>query len=182
MNKMIDKVSYVASKFGNGFGNITSVFFQAGRDTVQMILNTVLPFMIFVSAVVGIILSSGIGDIVANVLSPLAGNIAGLFVISFMCSMPFLSPLLGPGAVIAQVIGVLIGTQIANGSIAPQLALPALFAINSQVAADFFPVALSLADSEPETVELGVPSILMARIITGPLGVLIGWILSIGLF
>lgn len=79
-------------------------------------------------------------------------------------------------------VGVLIGTEIGNGNIAPQLALPALFAINSQVATDFLPIALSLADAEPDTIEDGVPSILMARVVTGPLGVLIGCLLSIGMY
>ena len=182
MNKFIDMVSNIATKFGNGFGNVTAVLFQAGRDTVDMILHTVLPFMIFVSSLVGIISTSGIGDIIAHFLTPLAGTLPGLFVLSFICSMPFLSPILGPGAVIAQVVGVLIGTEIGSGNISPQLSLPALFAINSQVAADFLPVALSLADADPETIEIGVPSILMARVVTGPLGVLIGYLLSIGLY
>ena len=182
MGNIFDKLVNIATKFGNGFGNVTSVLYQAGRDTVEMILNKVLPFMIFVSALVGIISTSGIGDIIAHVLCPLAGTLPGLFVISFICSMPFLSPILGPGAVIAQVVGVLVGTEIGKGGIAPQLALPGLFAINSQVAADFLPIALSLADAEPETIEIGVPSILMARLVTGPLGVLIGYILSFGMY
>lgn len=181
-NGFIDFVVNIATKFGNGFGNVTAVLFQAGRDTVDTILHTILPFMIFVSAIVGIINTSGIGTVIANVLCPIAGTLPGLFAISLICSMPFLSPILGPGAVIAQVVGVLIGTEIGNGGIAPQLALPALFAINSQVAADFLPIALSLADAEPDTVEYGVPSILMARVITGPLGVLIGYLLSFGMY
>ena len=94
----------------------------------------------------------------------------------------FLRPLGLRLELIAQVVGVLIGTEIGSGNISPQLSLPALFAINSQVAADFLPVALSLADADPETIEIGVPSILMARVVTGPLGVLIGYLLSIGLY
>ena len=131
---------------------------------------------------VGLILGSGIGDWIANTISPYAGTIPGLLVISIICAIPVLSPLLGPGAVIAQIVGVLVGVQIGNGSIPPQYALPALFAIDPQVGCDFIPVGLSLGDAEPETVEVGVPAILMSRLITGPASVLIAYAFSIGLY
>lgn len=94
-----------------------------------------------------------------------------------------MSPLLGPGAVIAQVVGTLLGsTLIANGSIPPSYALPALFAINPQVGCDFIPVGLALGEAEPETVEIGVPAILFSRLITGPIAVILAFIASIGLY
>ncbi|EIW20522.1 MULTISPECIES: PTS glucitol/sorbitol transporter subunit IIB [Pelosinus] len=172
----------VMAKVGKAMGGITATFYQAGRDAINTVLKTILPFMAFVCMLIGVVLSTGIGDTFAKVLIPLAGTIQGLVLLSAICSFPFLSPFLGPGAVIAQVIGVLIGVEIGKGTIPPQLALPALFAINSQAACDFIPVGLGLAEAEAETVEVGVPSVLYSRFITGPTTVLVAWAASFGLY
>ena len=115
-------------------------------------------------------------------LTPLAGSGIGLIVLGFICSLPFLSPLLGPGAVIGQIIGTLIGVEIGKGTIHPSLALPALFAINTQNAADFIPVGLGLEEAEPETISVGVPSVLYSRFINGVPRVAVAWLASIGLY
>lgn len=174
--------SGVMAKIGKTMGSITATLYQAGRDTINTVIKTILPFMAFVSMLIGVVLSTGIGDVIAQYLSPLAGSIVGLVILSMICSFPFLSPFLGPGAVIAQVIGVLIGVEIGKGSIPPHLALPALFAINAQAACDFIPVGLGLAEAEAETVEVGVPSVLYSRFITGPMSVILAWLASFGLY
>lgn len=175
------KKSFV-TKLGIAIGNVVNKFYQAGRETIDMVIKNILPFMAFVSMILGIIQASGIGNIIANTIAPLSSNLPGMIIISIICALPFVSPVLGPGAVIAQVVGSLLGAQIGLGNIPPQYALPALFAINAQVGGDFVPVGLSLGEAEPETIELGVPAVLYSRLITGPLSVIIAYIFSIGLY
>ena len=176
INKFLERI-------GRSVGGVVGALYQAGRESIDQVIVNILPFMAFIALVIGIIVKTGVGDWIANSLAPLAGSLVGLVVISLICAIPILSPLLGPGAVIAQVVGTLLGsTLIANGSIPPSYALPALFAINPQVGCDFIPVGLALGEAEPETVEIGVPAILFSRFITGPIAVIIAFFASIGLY
>lgn len=174
--------SNVLVKVGKAVGGVVGTLYQAGRDAVDMVIKMILPFMAFIALLIGIINETGIGNLLAQFVAPLASNLIGLLAISIFCSIPILSPVLGPGAVIAQVVGVLLGTRIGEGDIPPQYALPALFAINPQVGCDFIPVGLALGEAEEETVEVGVPAVLISRMITGPLAVVIAWFASFGLY
>lgn len=180
-NKNVKNAGLI-EKIGRGMGGVVGIMYQAGRETIDQIVKNILPFMAFVATLIGIILKSGIGNWIANIIAPMAGTLPGLLIISVVCALPVLSPLLGPGAVIAQVVGVLVGVEIGKGNIPPQYALPALFAINPQVGCDFIPVGLSLGEAEPETVEIGVGAILISRLITGPISVLIAYLFSFGLY
>ncbi len=172
----------IITKVGLGAGKAVNTFYQAARDAIQTCITTLLPFMAFVSMLIGIINGSGFGNAFASILTPLAGNIVGLVVLGIICSIPGLSALLGPGAVIAQIVGTLVGAEIGKGNIAPQMALPALFAINCQGACDFIPVGLGLAEAETETIEVGVVSVMYSRFLTGWIRVLLAFAASFGLY
>lgn len=178
----LDGLNNLLVKIGKAVGGVVGVLYQAGRDSVETVVRNILPFMAFISVIVGIVNYTGIGDLLANLIAPLASSLLGLLAICVFCAIPVLSPVLGPGAVIAQVVGVLLGTRIGAGDIPPQYALPALFAINPQVGCDFIPVGLALGEAEPETVEVGVPAVLFSRLITGPLSVVIAYFASFGLY
>lgn len=176
-NGMMD----VINRVGVTVGNVINVIYQAARDTIDTLIRNIIPFMLFVSVLIGIINYTGFADVIANLLSPLAGSIWGLIAIGLFCSVPFLSPLICPGAIIASVISLLIGNQIASGSIPAHYALPALYAVNCQVGSDFAPVGLTLMEAKPETIENGVPAFLIGKLLTGPLAIVIAYFASFGL-
>jgi PTS system glucitol/sorbitol-specific IIC component len=178
----MNRIGRIIETVGRAVGGVVATLYQSGRDTIEQVIRNILPFMAFISMLIGIILFTGIGNLIAHTLSPLASNVIGLIVISLICAIPVLSPLLGPGAVIAQVLGTLLGVEIGLGHIPPQFALPALFAIDAQVGCDFIPVGLALGEAEPETTEIGVPAVLISRLITGPVAVVIAYVASFGMY
>ena len=178
----MNRLTRIIEVIGRGVGGVVATLYQSGRDTIEQVIRNILPFMAFISMIIGIILATGIGNLIARTLSPLASNIFGLLLISIICALPVLSPLLGPGAVIAQVVGTLLGVEIGLGHIPAQFALPALFAIDPQVGCDFIPVGLALGEAEPETTEIGVPAVLFSRLVTGPAAVLIAYVASFGMY
>ncbi len=178
-----DSFNSVLVRVGRAVGGVVGILYQAGRDTIDTIIRNILPFMAFISVLIGLITYTGLGDKLAHLVEPLAGSLPGLLALSIFCAIPILSPVLGPGAVIAQIVGTaIIGPAIAKGSIPPQYSLPALFAIDPQVGCDFIPVGLALGEAEPETVEVGVPAVLFSRLVTGPLSVVIAYLASFGLY
>ncbi len=161
-------------------GKVVATFNQAARDAVQTAITTLLPFMAFVSMLIGIINGTGFGTFFSGVLQPLLGSIPGLLILGIICSIPGLSAILGPGAVISQILGGIMGAEIAAGRISPHLALVGLFALNCHAACDFIPVGL--AEAETETVEVGVMSVMYSRFITSWIRVLLAVAFSIGLY
>ena len=84
----------IITKVGLGVGKFVNTFYQAGRDAIQTSITTLLPFMAFVSLLVGIINGSGFGNAFAKLLTPLAGNVFGLVALGVICSILGLSALL----------------------------------------------------------------------------------------
>jgi PTS system glucitol/sorbitol-specific IIB component len=115
----MNTINAFLNRIGRTVGGVVGALYQSGREAIDMVIRNVLPFMAFISLIIGFILATGIGKFIADRLTPLASSLAGLLLMSIICSLPVLSPLLGPGAVIAQIVGTLIGVQIGEGKIPP---------------------------------------------------------------
>lgn len=175
-------VSTVFIAFSSGVGYVVTTLLNSGRQAITLTINTILPFMAYVSLLLGFVIYTGVAKAMGEGLKPLAANPVGLIILGAIVALPFLSPVLGPGAAIAQIIGVLMGTQIASGALPVQYALPTLFAINGQVGCDFIPVGLALGEAKPETVAVGTPAVLFSRQLTAPLAVVLAWLVSFGMY
>lgn len=163
-------------------GRSCCLFYKASQDSVHTILHTLLPLMGFVSLLTAFVECSGLNTWIAGLLTPLSSDILGLFLLGLIISIPVLSPILAPGAIIAQLTGTLIGAQIGNGAIAASLALPALFAVNTQAACDFIPVGLGLAQAKEDTIKAGTSSVLASRFLSSVIRILIAWLFSFQLY
>lgn len=169
------------AKIGLGAGKVVATFNQAARDAVQTAITTLLPFMAFVSMLIGIINGTGFGTFFSGLLQPLLGSIPGLLTLGIICSIPGLSAILGPGAVISQILGGIMGAEIGAGRISPSLALVGLFALNCQCACDFIPVGLGMSEARPQTTQIGIAAVTFSRFATGWIRILIALLFSIGL-
>src|SRR5215204_1139905 len=98
----MDTINALLNRIGRSVGGVVGALYQSGREAIDMVIRNVLPFMAFISLIIGVILATGIGTWIADHLTPLASSLAGLLLMSIICSLPVLSPLLGPAAVIAH--------------------------------------------------------------------------------
>ena len=163
-------------------GRLISLFRQAAAEAVKTCLEMILPFMGFAALFVGICKGSGLTRFLAELIGPAEGSLPGLMILGIVCSIPGLSAVLGAGAASAQIFSTVIGTLITSGSLAPAMALPALFAINCQCACDFIPVGLGMTEARPETVQVGIPAVTISRFATSWIRILIAVVFSIGLY
>lgn len=171
-------ISDVMSKVASAIGKFVMVVVQAARNAFKVCLETIIPFIIFVSTVFTFITETGVGNVIANALSSIATSPIGLLLMGLIITFPLFSPIIGPGAVIPQVIGALIGGLIGEGTIPLTMALPAVFAIHQPCGADFIPVGMSLTEAEPETVEVGVSAVLYAKFLIAPVEIIIAIIIG----
>lgn len=178
----MEKVLDIISVIGAAVAQFVSVIIEAARRSLDMILSKILLFLAFVALLSGFINYTGLGKLLGNLLVPLASSLWGLLLIGFILSIPVISPIAGPGAAVAQILSVLVGTEIGAGNIPPSYALPALYAINVQVGCDFMPASMSMMDTPSDYTEAYLPAIYFSRWFTGPLAVVIGWLFSIGMY
>jgi PTS system glucitol/sorbitol-specific IIC component len=146
------------------------------KETFFSFVQHVLPVLVLAGAGAAGILRTGLGAIIGEGVDP----IPYLPVVCIICFIPVISPITGPGLGIAFLAGILTGEQIAAGSIKMVLALPALLAIDAQIGGSFVPLSMALGETEPETINAGVPSVLFTRLITVPAAVVIAYLFCFG--
>ena len=80
------KSENIVTRIGKGVGYVVGQFFQAGRDTIDMVIKNILPFMAFTSTILGIISASGLGNLIAKTIAPFCSTLPGMLLICLICS------------------------------------------------------------------------------------------------
>ncbi len=64
-----DSFNSVLVGIGRGVGGVVNVLYQAGRDTIETVIRNILPFMAFISVIIGIVTYTGFGEWLAHLWS-----------------------------------------------------------------------------------------------------------------
>ena len=179
---MLDKFTEIATNLGVVMADFISKVENASKKALNQVATRFVPFLVLICVLTALVNITGFGTWLATYMTPLASSLWGLVLMAFVFTVPVLSPLLAPASAVAKVFAVLLGTQIGAGLIPPNYVLAALWAIEAQVSCDSIAVQLGLMSAEEETIVNGVPSYLLARWVTGPLGVIVGYLCSIGMY
>ena len=74
----------IVVRIGKVVGRVVNICFQAGRDTIEMVVGTILPFMAFTATLLGIISASGLGNVIAKTISPICSTLPGMVAIAII--------------------------------------------------------------------------------------------------
>ena len=175
------KIALAGKKAGAAAGK------KAGKGFIVFCKKVLLPLckimgppLLVALLIFAVLFFTGLGDIIGSEFAALTGPIPALIIIFFVCLIPAISPILGPGLLLAIAAAILCGEQIAAGTAVPIIALPALFIIDAQIGSSFIPYGLTMGENEPATVNAGVPVIFFTRLITIPVSLALVSIFIIG--
>ena len=163
--------------FGKALKAMGSFFVKVGKK-IFPVLKKMAPSALLGSVFFIALFWTGLGDIIGKELAALTGPVPALFIIFAACLIPAVSPVLGPGLLIAVAAGILTGEQIAEKAVTPVLALAALLSVDTQLGGSFIPPGLVLGENERETISAGVAGIVFTRLITVPVAVLLACLFS----
>jgi PTS system glucitol/sorbitol-specific IIB component len=59
----METINGLLNRIGRAVGGIVGALYQSGREAIDMVIRNVLPFMAFISLIIGFILATGIGKL-----------------------------------------------------------------------------------------------------------------------
>lgn len=84
---------------GKALAGFATKCVQGGKEAVDITIKDILPFMAFYALLLGIIMYTGLGNLMAVYVYPYLGTLPGLLILVVICALPMISPLVGSGAI-----------------------------------------------------------------------------------
>jgi len=145
-------------------------------------VKAILPPLVAGALVFAALNGSGLIRAMIDDLVPVTGFVPAALLLLVISLIPVVSPLVGPGVIIAVLAVILTGEQIASGAVTPLMALPAFCALDVLVGGKIIPRAFAMGETEPETINAGVPVVFFTRLITIPAAVAVAYLFSFILY
>jgi len=170
------------ARFMVTLGRCTAQCFQFLAKKAWPVAKIILPPLAAGALVFAALHGSGLVRAMVDDLVPVTGFVPAALLLLVISLIPVISPLVGPGIIIAVLAVILTGEQIAAGAVTPLMALPAFCAIDVLVGGKIIPRAFAMGETEPETIDAGVPMVFFTRLITIPAAVAVAYLFSFILF
>jgi PTS system glucitol/sorbitol-specific IIC component len=160
-----------------GIARFCKIVFRAAK-WVWPVVKLALP-PLFTGAIIFAGLSyTGLIRAMVGDLEPVIEFVPAMVALVLICLIPAVSPLVGPGLLIAILAGILTGAQIAAGAVTPFMVLPAFCAIDAFIGNKIIPRFFALGETAPETINAAVPVVYFTRLITIPAAVAVAYLFS----
>ena len=142
----INGSSYIL-RFINRALYVLGVIRESAKDTIHIVLFSVLPLMLVASLFITLVKVLDLVGAFTSVFKASLGSWPGLIAVALILTLPKFASSFSAAGIVGQYLIIMLAFAIGARTIGYVWLLPALIAVNGQVGSDFLPTALGMSNT-----------------------------------